>query len=390
MIASMMIVHTLQILSRYWRWIVRFLALIIFLSQITPPRLRVMLENPPQTVSTNKPKVCVHTDLIHEPPESSIQMSLRLIREMGAPTIVEFFPWAYIERSPDVYDWNQPDLILKHAQNQGVQIIARMGLVPDWARPKDTSFNYIDEDGLIHFAEFLADFAGRYAGKIDHLIIWNEPNLAFEWGFTSNATDPVRYVDMLKTVYAPLHRANPNITVLAGALAPTLEPIGSPNGLDDLLYLQGMYDAGAKDYFDALAIHTYGFTTPPDVPPEPRALNFRRAELLRDIMVANGDENKIVYITESGWNDNPRWIQAVRPSQRTIYTLSAFQIAEQWDWAETLCLWIFRHPTPRNTHRDNFTLVTPFFQIKPIYYAIQSYARGFGTEEQLWLNPPEG
>ena len=374
-------------LIREWRWIVRGFILIVVLSQLSAPRLRVMLENPPRQVITDKPKVCVHTDLIHEPPESSIQMSLQLIREMGAPTIVEFFPWAYIERTPDMYDWGQPDLILKHAENQGVKIIARMGLVPDWARPKDTTFNYIDEDGLPHFAEFIADFVERYAGRIDHIIIWNEPNLAFEWGFLP--TDPKRYVDMLKLVYEPLHQANPNITVLAGSLAPTLEPVGSPNGLDDLLYLQGMYEMGAKDYFDTLAIHTYGFTTPPDAPPDPHQLNFRRAELLREVMVEYGDENKPVYITESGWNDNPRWTQGVRPSQRTAYTLSAFEIVENWDWAETLCLWIFRHPTPRNTHRDNFTLVTPFFQIKPIYYAVQAYARGFDTERTLWLNPPE-
>ena len=203
------------------------------------------------------------------------------------------------------------------------------------------------------------------------------------------ATDPNRYVDMLKAVYEPLHRANPTITVLAGALAPTLEPEGSPNGLDDLLYLQGMYDAGAQNYFDALAIHTYGFITPPETPPDPRLLNFRRAELIREVMVANGDTDKPTFITESGWNDNPRWTQAVRPSQRIAYTLSAFRIAEGWDWADTLCLWIFRHPTPRNTHRDNFTLVTPFFQVKPIYYAIQAYARGFAMEGALWLNPPE-
>lgn len=373
---------------RYWHWGIRLIVLIFLISQITPPRLRVMLENPPRMVHTQQPKVCVHTDLIHEPPESSIQMSLQLIREMGAPTIVEFFPWAYIERSQGVYDWDQPDLILKHAENQGIRIIARMGFVPEWARPKETSFNYIDAEGIEHFTNFVAEFARRYAGSIDHLIIWNEPNLAFEWGFQS--TDPARYIAMLQAVYSPLHEANPNIVVLAGALAPTLEPEGSPNGLDDLLYLRGMYEAGAKDYFDALAIHTYGFNDPPDASPDPRSLNFRRAELLHEIMVAYGDAQKPVYITESGWNDYPRWTQAVRPSQRIGYTLSAFQVVDNWEWAETLCLWIFRHPTPRNTHRDGFTLVTPFFQIKPIYYAIQAYARGLSDTEALWLDPPQG
>ena len=44
--------------------------------------------------------------------------------------------------------------------------------------------------------------------------------------------------------------------MLAGALAPTLEPAGSPNGMNDLVYLERMYQAGAAAYFDALAIHT--------------------------------------------------------------------------------------------------------------------------------------
>jgi len=51
--------------------------------------------------------------------------------------------------------------------------------------------------------------------------------------------------------------------ILGGALAPTLAPPGSEWGMNDLDFLQGMYDAGAAPYFDGLAVHSYGWTFAP-------------------------------------------------------------------------------------------------------------------------------
>ena len=81
-----------------------------------------------------------------------------------------------------------------------------------------------------------------------------------------------------------------------------------------------MYEAGAAEYFDGLAVHAYGLTFPALAEPDPQVLNFRRVELLREIMVAYGDEDKFMFITETGWNDHPRWTMAVRPAQRIQYT----------------------------------------------------------------------
>ncbi|MFW5692303.1 MAG: hypothetical protein ACOCX3_03015 [Chloroflexota bacterium] len=369
-----------------WLWLLRLLIVVVVLRAIAPMQTRVVL-GPPQTVQAVEDHVCVHTDLIHEPEEWKIQRTAQLTRALGASTIVEFFPWAYIETERDTYNWVQADRIVKHAENQGVRIIARLGLVPTWARPRDTTLNTLPEASDPDFADFVEAFTRRYAGRIQHVIIWNEPNLAFEWGFAP--VDPARYVRLLAHAYPAAKRGNPEVIVLAGALAPTLEPPGSPNGLDDRLYLEAMYAAGAAAYFDALAIHTYGFTHPPDDPPAPDRLNFRRVELLRDIMTANGDGDKPVYITESGWNDNPRWVHGVRPSQRAAYTVDALAFTDtHWPWAETLCLWILRHPTPRGTHRDNFTLITPDFQLKPVYDAVRAYAHGEESVGPHWLPPP--
>jgi hypothetical protein len=374
--------------SRAWATRAVLIGLLVLVLRPVPVRIALM---PPQTVETTVPQMCVHTRLIDEVDEWKIQQSLILVREMGADTVVEFFPWAYIQNAPDRYDWTRVDRIVRHAQNQGLRVIARMGFVPGWARddPHDrhTTLNTLPPQSYDEFAAFVAAFARRYAGTVDDFIIWNEPNLAFEWGY--QAVDPAGYARLLQAVYAPAHAANPAVTILAAGLAPTLEPSGSPHGLNDLLYLDALYAAGAAPYFDALAVHTYGFTHPPEDAPAPDALNFRRAELLHEIMTRYGDSEKPVYITETGWNDHPRWTLAVSPAQRIAYTLGAFEwAAAHWSWANKLCLWMFRLPAATFSYPDYFTLVTTDFQVKPIYSVLQAYTRGESTDHDLWLPPP--
>ncbi|MCD4737812.1 MAG: beta-galactosidase [Anaerolineae bacterium] len=344
---------------------------------LSPPGILVTLDAPQQVQTTN-PKVGVHTRLSDEVEEWKIQRTLALVREMGAAWSVEYFPWTYIESDEDRYDWRHSDLIIKHAANQGVQVIARLGMVPRWARPdpagQETTDTHLEAEHYADFAEFVAEFAARYRGEVTHLIIWNEPNLSFEWGY--RPVDPAGYAELLAAVYPAAHAANSEVIILGGALAPTLEPEGGHAGLNDLLYLEKMYQAGAAAHFDALAAHAYGLVFPPEMPPAPELLNFRRVELLREIMVAQGDGAKDIYVTESGWNDHPRWAWAVTPSQRIQYTLSAYQwAADEWPWSPLVASWVFRTPASAHNYQDYFSFVTPDFRPRPIYELAQSELR---------------
>ncbi len=331
-----------------------------------------------QQVETTIPILGVHTRLTDEVETWKIQQSLSLVREMGAPWIVEFFPWAYAEPVQGEYAWGHFDKIIDHAEAQGLQVIARLGLIPDWARPEDTPLNYLAEESYADFAAFAAKFATRYTGRVEHIILLNEPNLTFEWG--GRQTNSADYVALLQTAYPLIKAANPQAVVLAGALAPTLEPPGSANGLNDLLYLQAMYEAGGAAYFDALAVHSYGLTFPPDAEPGADILNFRRVELLRQVMEAH-DDFRPIFITESGWNDHPRWTRAVRPAQRIAYSLDAIDYVQtNWPYVEVLTFWMFRTPAPSYNFLDYYTFVTPEFVQKPIYQQIKDRARPEVTE----------
>ncbi len=346
-----------------------FVALGWLLSLARPPGVLVTL-GPQQAVRTRNALAGVHTRFTDEAEAWKIQRGLAMVREMGAPWIVEYLPWAYAEPSPGNYDWSNAERIIEHADRQGLTVIARLGFVPAWARPAQidgqaSTVTSLDAAGLTAFARFAGAFAARFKGRVRHIVIWNEPNLNVEWGM--RRVDPAGYARMLAALYPAIKAANPEAIVLAGALSPTLEH--NPDvALNDLDYLEALYAAGAGANFDALAIHNYGGTAPPEEPPAPDRINYRRAELLRDIMARHGDADKPAYVTESGWNDDPRFVNGVTPAQRIDYTLRAFDYArDHWPWARCVALWVFKLPAPAGGYRDHYSFVTPSLEPLPIY-----------------------
>jgi hypothetical protein len=359
-----------------------FIVLAWLLLQIQPAPLLVTL-GPQQTVQTTNPLAGLHTRYVDEAEAWKIKRGMEMQREMGAPWLVEFFPWAYYEKSKGQFDWAGADRIIEHASRQGLRVVARLGFVPAWARPAETTFTHIDPANYQDFADFAAAFAARYKGRVDHIIVWNEPNLNNEWGM--RRVDPAAYVEMLRAAYPAIKQANPDAVVLAGALAPTIER-NRDVALSDLEYLNEMYLAldvvtqskieNPKSKiqnhpFDALAAHTYGTTFAPADPPDPQRINFRRVELLREIMLKHNDDSPI-YITESGWNDDVNWVNGVTPAQRIRYTIDALAFAQtNWPWVRCVAFWVFKLPAPARGYRDHFTFVTPSLEPLPIYEEVK-------------------
>lgn len=349
-----------------------FILILLALHRSAP--LPVLEPGPQYSVTTINPKMGIHTRLTDEVEPWKIKYTLQMVREMGAPWAVDYFPWAYHEKFPGIFDWSHSDLVVEHAQRQGVTLVARLGFVPEWARPADSAVSFLAPEDYDQFGDYVYAFTKRYRDQVDYIIIWNEPNLALEWGF--RPVDPAGYTELLSIAYRRAKEANPEVTVLGGALAPTLAPPDDEFALDDLLYLQGMLDAGAGEVMDALAVHAYGWVYPADEPPAADVVNFRRVELTHQLLTDNGYGDLPIHITEGGWNDHPRWTRAVKPGQRITYTVQAYQMAQDWPWLRSISLWAFRYPRTANTYLDYFTFVTPDFIPKPIYDEVQQYAQG--------------
>lgn len=324
----------------------------------------------PRVVGPLDPRVGVHTRLTDEPDAAKIARTTAMVRAMGAGSMVEYFPWAYFEPQRDQWDWSHPDLVMGEAARQGLRVYARIDLVPDWIRPVGSASRLLPPGAVDTYADAVARFAERYASSLAGIIVWNEPNVAYEWGFQPVRVDD--YAQMLQETSTAVRQAAPGVRIFAAGLAPTLEQ--SDQALDDLDYLDDLYAAGAGAWIDGVAVHAYGWQSPPDEAPAPDRINFRRTELLRDVMVSHGDAAKPMIISEGGWSDYPRWTKAVHSAQRIAYTVGAYQLAAaDWPWLESANFWVFRLPKPAHNYNDGYAFVASDFTPLPVYDAVQSY-----------------
>jgi hypothetical protein len=233
------------------------------------------------------------------------------------------------------------------------------------------------------YGDFVYDFVEHYRGRVHYIQIWNEPNLYIEWG--NRPVDPAGYVDLLRVAYQRAKEADPNIYVLSAPLAITLgEPHPEPGkwrAMSDLQFLDEMYQAGAAPYFDVLSANAFGMDKPPDDPPSPGTLNFRRIALQREIMERYGDDDKAIWFNEYGWNAAPAsfapedlYWKRVSEEEQARYTVQGIQYARQnWPWAGVFFVWYFRQvgDIPPDQAAYHFRMVDVDFNPRRVYYAIQ-------------------
>lgn len=326
------------------------------------------------TVSTNFPKAGVHTRLTGVADEAFIAEQLDLVAAMGTPWIVELFPWAYAQpRSAYGYDWGGFDMVIAHARQRGITVVARLDFVPAWARPVGSSDRLLLPSMYAAYADYVAAFAARYADQgVRHLVIWNEPNLRFEWG--GRQPDPEAYAELLAVVYPRVKAVAPHSIIIAGALSPG-DSLGdnAEVRLGDQEYTARFFAAGGGNHIDAWGVHAYGAQVAPTTAPDWHEVNFRRVELVIDAIAPYG--NFPIYITESGWNDHGRWQMAVTPAQRIRWSESAYAIAEQWPQVHLMALWQFGTPAPSRTYQDGWNIVAGNRVPRAIYYELQRWLR---------------
>jgi polysaccharide biosynthesis protein PslG len=281
------------------------------------------------------PAPAVHVSLWWN--EEIAHRDMGLVQDMGFHWIKQPFAWRDIEtHEKGRYDWWRTDRIVKDAEERDLNLIVRLDRQPFWAQV---------DGGVVHlenapprnmqdFGDFCYAVASRYAGRIRGYQIWNEPNLAREWG--EQPPDPEQYVVLLKTCYEGIKRGDPAALVISAGMAPT--GTGLPVAMPDEEYIRRIYEAGGAEYFDVLGVNAPGFAAPPETSPEEAASTveyggyrwaaFRHVEDIRSLMIEMGDGHKQIAILEMGWTtdpDNPTysWFR-VTEEQQADYLVRAY------------------------------------------------------------------
>lgn len=243
------------------------------------------------------------------------EKGLDLIKAMGGTHIWLNMNWSDIERTAGRRDFSYHDFQIEAARKRGLEVMAVMIGTPEWALPPEVKGRkrirhrcppmdkYKDA-----FVDFYREVARRYRGKIRYYQFWNEPNGCF-WVVDNcgNSDGYPLYTKWLKIAYPALKSEDPGCLVAAGGLD---YHEGVRKGYE---YLEGMYREGARGHFDAFSIHPYN--------KKGGALHLEAIRDTRRVLVAHGDWDKPMWITEYGWSTPDEELKA-RLLTETLSTLN--------------------------------------------------------------------
>lgn len=356
----------------------------------------------------------INTFLEQEVDDWKIHRTFRLIGGAGFKWIRQEFPWEDIEiegkgifrdrrQGRDISSWAKYDHIVDLAEEYGIEIIARLDNPPAWSRAAGNEAGTLaPPDDYGDYGDFVYAVVSRYKGRIKYYQIWNEPNIYPEWG--EGPVDPEAFTRLLKVAYTRAKEADPEAVILSAGLAPTTEM--TPENLMDLVFLERMYEAGAKKYFDIMSVQGYGlWNGPTDRRVHPNRVNFSRVMLIRELMVRNGDAHKPIWASEVGWNALPRDFEGfpyygrVSEELQAEYSASAYERAQrEWPWMGVMNYWFFKRAS--DYEKDQafyyFRMMEPDFYAYPVYEAVKEQATsppvlGLGYhQEDHWALRYEG
>ena len=237
--------------------------------------------------------------------ESSLDRQMSLMARSGVESVRATIPWANIEPQQGVYNWAATDRMVRTAANHRLLMLANVLDAPAWAeapiKPQYPTGSPPKSAAL--YASFIRQVALRYGPNgsfwaanptvprmpIRQWQIWNEQVAPWFW---SQRPWGKSYTRVLKAAYKVIHQVDRGATVVAGSFV-AVAGYSQWRGVKDL------YRAGAKRYFDTIAVHPFT-----NVPNSVRFSIDQTVEILRRVraqMRKRGDGRKPIIVTELTW-----------------------------------------------------------------------------------------
>ncbi|MBA3263536.1 MAG: beta-galactosidase [Thermoleophilaceae bacterium] len=237
--------------------------------------------------------------------DATLDTQMALMARSGVESLRTILSWPDIETSQGVYNWAGLDRTVTYAARHGIAVLPNVLTVPQWAssRPDATFWwRYAPRDPQL-FASFMRQAVDRYGPKgsfwaanpnvpkvpIREWQLFNEQMADFFW---ATRPWPQSYTKVLKAAYKSIHAADRGATVVAGSLV-------AVGGVSQWGSMRALYGAGAKRYFDAIAIHPFTNNEGSLAGTIDNMLEIIKR--VRAVMRSHGDSRKSIFLTELTW-----------------------------------------------------------------------------------------
>ena len=209
----------------------RALLLLALLGCAPCPRFHVELGPPASDALLEDSPFGTNTALRPDAPD--VEARIEAMRQAGVKWGRQDFGWARIEATKGVYDFEPYDRLVERFTRAGIRIFGNLTGHPPFHDPRTP-------EGVEAYCAFAKAAVARYAGRVDHWQIWNEPNGGY-WKGT-----PEQYAALLAASGKAIHSTSPRAKVLALNMA-----------FCDVLWAERILKLVPYDAFDIVCFHPY-------------------------------------------------------------------------------------------------------------------------------------
>jgi Cellulase (glycosyl hydrolase family 5) len=294
------------------------------------------------------------------------------VQALGTHWVRMFASWPDLEPTKGAFStfWLSYYEETFRALPSGTKVILDVVDTPSWET--GSSNEQTPPTNPEEYAAFAGALAQHLGTKVAAYEIWNEEDSTLWW---PSGPSPAAYTQLLKDTYPAIKAADPSATVVLGGLTG-----------NDFEFLEGVYQAGGKGYFDAVGVHTdtacdvlspYDFVR--GVGNRLIADSFLAYREVHAVMLANGDD-KPIWMTELSWRTTNATCEegafagqkaaGVTEEQQATYLRQAYHCLAQAPYVQ-VALWFPLEDEAAATAG----LLRSDGSHKPSFAAMQAYAR---------------
>jgi hypothetical protein len=334
--------------------ILHFMGIITWLLAITRPGLALAESGLPNSAEFG---YGVRLDLSGE----QINASIAAAASLKINWLAIDFDWANVwptkDSSPDLEPLNQAMLL---AQQNHLSVMISIIRPPAWV----VSAEGPDLKMTVQVVKYLAR---TYPEVLLAIELFPGANTIQGWGTTPN---PNGYLTMLQATTEALQSIGSPITMIAGGLTPLASnpPAGD---IDDLVYLDKLYNAGAQAWMPVISIRLTETTGDPMFSPtqdEKRCL--RHFEEIRQVMVIHDHRQGLLWLTGFSWpagnlQASDTIYQSI--SEQTRWLNQAYQILKAQLFFGVAFFSQINPPGPRAVSTNPVSLIRQDLSIHPAF-----------------------
>jgi len=319
---------------------------------------------------------------------STLNAALSDMASFGIGRLRFDIEWSHVQpNNSGQYYWGNIDALVAAATAHNIKLLAILDYTPTWAEdPACVSTVAADRcppASSTQYAAFAQAAVNRYVPEgVTDWEIWNEPNVSGSW---QPGADAAAYTALLKSAYTAIKAAQPSAFVITGGLSPAATAGSSISPID---FLTQLYADGAQGYFDAVGDHPYSYPAMPlyEQPWNAWSQMASTTPSLRSIMIANGDADKTIWLTEYGApTDGPGVLESsatdttfagspdhVTEALQATMLAQAIGAVQQYPWAGPMFIYGYKdYGTDPSTVENFFGIVRNDESTKPAYQMIE-------------------